>query len=67
MPWDSFASRISYEYRAPPRSKYPDINPDYVIAWDKVPHREGRVVLYYGGRVEELNEHDFENARAVMP
>lgn len=67
VPFGLFADRVSYEFRTPPvppAGKSP--NPGFVVAWDRVPHRNGkRVVLLYDGSVEELDQAAFERALAV--
>ena len=59
--YEDFSSRVSYEYRAPEPGSKP--SSAFIIAWDRTPHPDRRrCVLYYGGRVEIIEESDFRSA-----
>ncbi|MCE9581269.1 MAG: hypothetical protein K8T20_02005 [Planctomycetes bacterium] len=68
IPWESFAAEVGYEFRPPPKDRKDSVNPDYVIAWDRTPHRLGfRCVLFYAGRVEQLDDSAFQAALKTVP
>lgn len=57
--WESFASRVSYDYRFPVRGD--ETAPDALMAWDRVPHPDGkRCVLLFQGRVDEVDQATFD-------
>ncbi|MCC6741151.1 MAG: hypothetical protein IT452_19075 [Planctomycetia bacterium] len=63
-PWESFASRVSYEYRFPERGD--ETPPDALMAWDRVPHPDGkRCVLLFQGRVDEVDQATFERLHSA--
>ncbi len=58
-PWESFSSRVSYDYRFPERGDATAL--DALMAWDRAPHPNGkRCVLYFMGRVDEVDQATFE-------
>lgn len=62
--WESFASRVSYDYRFPERGDA--TAPDALIAWDHTPHPDGkRCVLFFLGRVDEVDQATFERLLTV--
>lgn len=62
--WESFASRVSYDYRFPERGD--GTAPDVLIAWDRTPHPDGkRCVLFFQGRVDEVDQANFERLLSV--
>ncbi|MCE9583680.1 MAG: DUF1559 domain-containing protein [Planctomycetes bacterium] len=64
MRYEDFASRVTVEYRFPPDGDA--TRPDFLMAWDKSPHPDGRrTVLFFQGRVDTLDQSEFERAQKV--
>lgn len=63
-PWESFADRVNYEYRADRIRPNVDGNPPHVaIVWDRAGHGEdGGFVLYQDGKVEYFAPEGFRQA-----
>jgi hypothetical protein len=60
-PWDSFSSKVSYTYTAPPSSLSTAQGEEVPLAWDTEEHPDGsRGVVYSSGRVESLDHAQFE-------
>ena len=60
VPWESFAAHVGYEFRPPPKIGQDPVEPGYVIAWDRKPHRDGsRCVLFFDGTVKVLDDRAF--------
>lgn len=68
--WADIEPYVSYEYRAPTGQAEPKVNPGFVIAWDKKPHRNGeRSVVFYGEGllVRVMDEAELQQALAAGP
>lgn len=59
--WREFAGQVGYGYRHAPASS----SHRYVIAWDLMPHPDGRrCVVSKDGRQKAMEEPEFESAKA---